>query len=144
MIPLSRKQKVVLVSLAREAWIKQGQSREFDAWRREQVRAACGRYGLTEAGNDDFLPIKRHFLSLTDRAAEEFETALREDGEMRRRHLHNLKVALGEDGLTQGYAESISRNKFGYGTKDCTDAQLLQLVMTVRARVAQKARKEVA
>lgn len=135
---LSSTQKQALAVTARQAWEAQGRPGSFDEWRRSQVREVCGAIGLTDATNDDYLPLKRRFLSFMDAPVAEFETALREPGEMRRRHMHNLGAALGDGDFPAAYAQKVARDKFGHGMNACTDRELLQLVITIRARVAKK------
>lgn len=68
--PLSALQIRVLITLAREAFLSLcdrgalGDSAEFDAWRHQQCMqvAECG--GLRQCRNEDFLPLKAHFLRL--------------------------------------------------------------------------------
>lgn len=133
--PLSNDQKRYLSKDARRAWVKLGKPGTEDDFRRAQVKIACGANGLREACNNDYLTIKAHFEKLEGQTGKALNTELRRTQETRRQLMHNLAVWLDQGNLPLTYAESIARDRFSHGLNDCTDAELLQVVMTVKARV---------
>ncbi len=147
---LSSKQKAALCCLAKKAWLAQGkpgaqvatETAALTEWRRAQVQEVCGASGLQTACNDDYLPLKRRFEMLAGSHVAEFNTALRENGEVKRRHIYNLGAALADGDLPATYAESIARAKFSKGIGDLNDNQLRDLVITVRARVRARLKKK--
>ncbi len=138
---LTAKQKAALCQLARKAWEVQGKPGTLETFRQEHVETACGAAGLRGACNDDYLPIKRRFEMLAKLDVQEFETALRETGETKRRNIHNLGAALALADKPAAYAEAIARDKFGHGIEHCTDRELVQLVITIRSRAYAAKRK---
>jgi hypothetical protein len=130
---LSKLQKATLCQLAAEAWKLQNRlglaevpagmspSAAFEAWRRGQQQAAIGRSSLREATNDDYRPLRAHFLTLAGREDQAFSTYLRtgrvkdrgpaEDTHERREELRTLilqsLIAHGEK-VTPGHARYCS------------------------------------
>ncbi len=76
--PLSPLQKREICMLARRAYFRARalgdavnpiddgmcESRAFQAWRRMQQKAACGESSLRCCCNNDYLPLRAHFLAL--------------------------------------------------------------------------------
>lgn len=146
MKPLSQLQKAKLAQLARRAWQHLGKTAavplpDFDAWRRDQVFAACGKHGLTEATNADFNLIAAHLHSLLGEDGVALNELLRAGTEQRRQMEVVLLRELAGAGLDQRYAETIARARFGANVSNLNDAQLQQLLITVKARAKSK-RKE--
>lgn len=148
---LNAAQKAKLAQLARRAWQHVGRTAaesrpDFDAWRRAEVFAACGKHGLTQATNADFNLIAARFHSLLGEDGVALNELLRAGTEQRRQMEAVLLRELGSAGLNQRYAESIARARFGANVSDLNDAQFRQLLITVknRARAKRNQRTEVA
>jgi DNA-binding transcriptional ArsR family regulator len=110
---MGRKEIQPLVLAAREAFDYQGALGNidpgvaFDDWRRDQVKQAVGRAGLTDCVHDDFRPLMAHFKLLAGRDGEALESFLAtgpatdhaaagDDHETRRQLAHQIMQILGE------------------------------------------------
>jgi hypothetical protein len=91
---LSREQIRALVLLAREAWGRGGAGQGFDEWRHQQCLLTVERGGLTECRNEDYLPLKAHFLRLLGRAEEAAAAETRHAMEPRTWAFHNFQLAM--------------------------------------------------
>jgi hypothetical protein len=153
MAPLSKKQRVTLIQLARELYEKEwaredgegtrADAPDFDNFRHGEVYAAVGKSGLRACGQDDFLKVKAHLLHRLGRDGAALEALLRAGEEGRRRAWWLLNRAIGEAagaGITRGYVEAISRAEYGRGIEDCSEKQLWQLMYTVRSRASARRR----
>jgi hypothetical protein len=142
--PLSNKQKFYLSKDARRAWQKLGQPGTEAEFRRAQVAIATNgaAEGLSTASNSQYLTIKAHFETLEGATGRAMNTHLRATDEDLRQARHNLGTLLCENGFTPAYADAIAQDRFGCNVMDCTAEQVLQVVMTVKARVTKKGAKE--
>lgn len=143
---LSSLQKSKLAQLARRAWQHLGRTAaeplpDFDAWRRAEVYTACGKYGLSEATNDDFNLIAARFLQHLGEDGEAFEMLLRATSEKRRQMEHVLLEVLSGAQLDQRYAESIARARWDKSVGELNDHEFEQLLVTVKNRAQSKRRK---
>ena len=143
---LSSLQKSRLAQLARRAWQHLGRTAaeplpDFDTWRRSEVYAACGKYGLSEATNDDFNLISARFLQHLGEDGQAFEMLMRATSEKRRQMEHVLLEVLSGAQLDQRYAESIARARWGKSVGELNDHEFGQLLVTVKNRARSKRRK---
>ncbi len=143
MSALTNLQKGNLAQLARRAYKYAGSRAaetlpEFDQWRRAEVFAACGKHGLTDAGNSDFNHIAAHFHSILGEDGVALNELLRAGTERRRQMEVVLLRELDSAGFSQCYAEQISRARFGLAVADVSDAQFQMLLMTVKSRARAK------
>ena len=138
---LSREQIRSLVLLARRAFAAEFPPTDepFDAWRHRQCQMAVERPGLTACRNEDFLPLKAHFLRLLGDEAGAEEAQLRASGEARRQAWWGLERACNAaaDVLPAAwqYASGFMRNKRGCGLDDA-DAKALRHAAYVVSRKA--------
>lgn len=137
--PLSGRQKARLCILAREAFEKvQGRgphsAAELEQFRHEQIRRAVNRNGLRDCGQNDYLPLKAHFLDLTGESGEALNAHLAHGGEERRLAQHKLAAMCAERGVTLGYAAAICRAQFKCALDDASPAQLWKLFFTLKTR----------
>lgn len=89
--PLQGAQIRRLVLLARQAFEKTAAPGEtFDDWRHQHVLLAVERPGLRACRNEDFLPLKAHFLRLLGARGAAENADLRAMTEPRRMALHQL------------------------------------------------------
>lgn len=154
MTPLSNSQKSVLAQLARKAWkhlAKQAEARgeAFDsgteahnAFRREEVHRACGKYGLTAAANSDYCRIAGHFEDLAGNSGRAFNHLMREQSEGLRQVRVVLRRALAVGDLPENYADAISISVWGCPVEDLTESQAWKIVYTVTNRIRARQRKE--
>jgi hypothetical protein len=152
--PLSALQIRKLICLAREAFlhgIESGslsETAEFDSWRHDQVMRVVERGGFRECRNEDYLPLKAHFLRLLDRTAEAEEALAKYDTETRSWALNRLQHAckLAADVLpdAMNYASGFIRNHRGVGIDDASDKDLWAAMYTVKRRAEQLRRKAAA
>lgn len=148
--PISAEQKRDLVLLARrvyDAMDKRGDllaGQTFDAWRRLHCRMAVERAGLRDCTNEDYLPLRAHFLGLLGarQAAERTRWAAANEPVRAamfrlRREMEAARLRIGNP---EAYVQSISRCKFKCLIEECNEKQLWTLVFDIR-RAAQKRRK---
>jgi hypothetical protein len=149
---LSRAQKTTLVMMARKAFDHVAQraqagyefdssSAAFDVWRRERVMHACGKPGLRECGNDDYLPIAAEFQSLEGRDDLALNSLVRAQNQKYRQVETVLQRTLASADLPAEYAEAISLRRFKCPIEDLTEDQILQLLWTVKARARSKIKR---
>jgi hypothetical protein len=143
--PLTNEQKTGLILLARQAWETAHQTLPFDDWRRQQVLFAVERPGLTACRNEDYLPLRAHFLRLLGRldAAEIAATRVWEDP--RRQALaklqHECRTAQDVMPAAWNYAAGFVRNKRNVSIDDADARTIWHAVFLVRRRAAQLRRK---
>ena len=145
--PLSGQQIRELVLLARRAYALEFPAPEmdFDAWRHWQCQVSVERPGLTACRQDEFLPLRAHFLrmcGLTEAAKSDDFRALNEP---RTRAAHALHEACREyaDVLPRAmdYAAGFIRNKRHVDPDDADAKTLWHAVYVVRRRGEQLRRK---
>ena len=149
--PLSPLQIRTLIQLARQTFAHLcdtgalGDSAEFNAWRHQQCMRAVERGGLTQCRNEDFLPLKAHFLRLQGRETEATAAAERHEVEPRTWALNQLHHACtaAADVMPRAldYAYGFLKNKRGVLMVDA-DAKALRHAAYVVARKAAQLRKQ--
>ncbi len=144
---LSQTQIIKLILMARKAYEHAGSRAaeplpDFNTWRHEQVLIACGRPGLRDAENKHYSAIASRFASLAGEEGQAFEHQLRDQTNERRQLEWSLVRELERAALPQSFAEAISRDRWGGHVSDLTVEQLKMCLMTVKARVRSKLRKD--
>jgi len=147
MSELSNLQKAQLGQLARSAWLawagreefldtnaELSASAAFTAWRHWQQGKACGRQSLLACTQEDFLPLRAHFLALGGHEEQAGRTLVRAASEPERLARYKLKEALQERGLAEGYAAAICQRQYRKPLAEASAKQLWCLVYTVRNR----------
>ena len=114
---------------------------DFDTWRREEVERCTGKPGLRACDNSDFNRLLAHFESLAGEDGRAMDALVREATEPRRQAEAALVLAMDRAGLGPAYVEKIARDKFKCAVTDASVRQLHQLIITVNARAAARARK---
>ncbi len=152
--PMSKAQIAILIRLARSAWEMTQNDLEvdadelefppregaisFDAWRHQVCMETVERRGFRECRNEDFLPLKAHFLRLVGRDAEADAARLRAECEPRAWALHSLRQALSEAADVMPrvieYVEGFLRNKRGCGIDDADTKALWHGVYVLRRK----------
>ena len=137
---LTKKQKLALVKLARDAWHIHGDGQKFDAWRHAECLAGAGVAGISQASNADYRRLRAHFLMLLGRDLESLRDSLAtgpafrpgetvEDAEQAR---YVLRKCLTERGLPETYGLAICRQRFRCNSIDRLDAaQAMSIVFEV-------------
>lgn len=132
--PLSRRQKVTLVCLARDAWECQKATGEsFDDWRQAVAEEACGSR-ISAASQKDYLPLKSAFLAQAGNARESFRAEIRQIDNKRRVAIHKLQKALAAKNLPAAYAEKICQIQYKVPLAEATCPQIWRLFYTVQNR----------
>lgn len=147
---LTNDQKAELCALARRAYDSWAGRDEFEtcnaelshskcheAWRRVEQGKAIGRAmgaSLRHCTQDDFLPIRAHFLSLLGAGGAALRDHLRHAEEPRIRARFKLQEALDQRGLNEAYAATICRRQFRCELGDASEKQLWNLLFTVKKR----------
>lgn len=141
--PLSKLQIKALIGLGLEAFGQEfpptGES--FDEWRRRQVMMVCERPGLTACRNEDFLPLKAHFLKLAGRQEEAEAATLKAETEPRTWVMARLRKECEKaadvlpDAL--GYASGFIRHKRHVELTEADDKTLWHAVFVVRRKAEQ-------
>ena len=136
--PLSNEQKASICILAKTAadavgvsFINTAHARE---WRQEQQYKAVGKQSLTECVQDDFLPIRAHFLNLAGQSAVAMNMHLKHDTEPKRIAMHKLTEACARAGKPLAYAAAICRSKNKCALDEANVKQIWQLVFTIKNR----------
>jgi hypothetical protein len=140
--PLSGDQKRELVLLARDAFKAVcGVSGHFDTWRHYQVKLAVERDGLTRCRNEDFLPLKAHFIGMLGRKASAGRYLARAACEPRRQALAKLEQTIRKvaDVLPDAreYAAGFVQNKRKVSMDEADAATVWHAVFLLRRRAAQ-------
>jgi hypothetical protein len=143
--PLTNEQKTGLILLARQAWETAHQTLPFDDWRRQQVLFAVERPGLTACRNEDYLPLRAHFLRLLGRTGAAEIAAARVWEDPRRQALaklqHECRTAQDVMPAAWNYAAGFIRNKRNVSIDDADARTIWHAVFLVRRRAAQLRRK---
>jgi hypothetical protein len=149
--PFSNKQKAELAQLARRAY---GIACERDAvpdgmtmedWRHREVASASGKLGLRCCGQEDYLPVRAHFLEMVGETGEAFATHVRAVTDARRTAEFKLVQACEEFGYRLSYADAICRRQNrGLGLDQVGEKTLWRLVFTIRNRGFSQRRKAAA
>jgi hypothetical protein len=147
MRPLSKLQISDLILLARQAFNllydsgTLSETAEFGSWRHQQVQMTVERAGLRECRNDDYLPLRGHFLHLLNRHAEAQECESRHLTEARTWALARLRTTCADAAdvmpAAWDYAAGFVRNKRGVEIDDADDKTLWHAVYTVKRRAEQ-------
>lgn len=165
--PLSATQKMVIARLAQSAYqeeLKRGnvtvsgnlvKSKQFDDWRHEQQREACGRESLTDCNQEHYRPLKAHFegiIGTPAAAARSFRDNMRhgpvndsaattDTHEARELWGRLLTAALAEFEMQPGYAAAICRTKYKCEPAAATARQLQCLTFDIRRNGQARRRK---
>lgn len=165
-VPLSNLQKRQLVLLAREAWAKRAApvpagaveddcpfdiptdavvDQDFDGWRREQCMMAVERPGLSACRNEDYLPLRAHFLRIMGRTEEAEALDARAAMDPRRRALHEFQRActLAAKVIDNpvAYAEGFLRRVANVRIDDASDKQIWRAVYLLRRKAGLERKK---
>lgn len=138
--PLSNQQKAALCILCREAYDLQPDASpdpteaQLAEYRHAQVEKATGKPGLTACVQDDWKPLRAHFLALVGRTGEAFKAAMEHGTEDVKVAMFKLRQACQRAGLPLAYPAAICRNQYRCALEDATAKQLWQLVFTVNNR----------
>jgi len=149
--PLSPLQIKTLIALARKAFAHLcdkgalSDSAEFNAWRHQQCLQTVERGGLRECRNEDFLPLKAHFLRLQVREEEATSCLERHEVEPRTWAMRQLQQACtaAADVMPRAmdYAYGFVKNKRHVMMVDA-DATTLRHAAYVVARKAAQLRSQ--
>ena len=139
--PLSGEQKRNLVLLARDAWAREGHAEDFDTWRRRHCMMAVEKPGLTACRNEDYNPLRAHFLSLLGRKTEASRCGVRQFSDPRRQ----AQVKLEEECLdaadvlprAREYAAGFLRNARKVSIEEADAKTIWHAIFVVRRRAAQ-------
>lgn len=149
--PLSPEQRRTLALLARQAFGRLcaagalGDAAEFDSWRHHQCVLAVERPGLRACRNEDYLPLRAHFLALLGRREAAERARVRAEVEPLTWAVRRLEteMAAARDVIErpEEYVASIARCKFKTRLfrTDLNEKQVWTLVFDIR-RAAQKRR----
>jgi hypothetical protein len=111
--PLTKSQKRYLSQLARDAWLKapQADGQDVNSWRRDQVAAACGKWGLRCCSQDDYGAVRGHFLNLLGQPGKAFKVMVHGDPAANQRRVVEWKIMnrLTRLGEPISYGEGIIR-----------------------------------
>jgi hypothetical protein len=113
----------------------------FDAWRHEQVMAACRKPGLRDATHADFNLILAAFQTARGDDDKALNSLLKAGTEKVRQLRTVLWRKLESAGLPPEYAQSIALDKWGVPVADLTEPQTKQLLFTITNRVNARHRK---
>lgn len=120
---------------------------DFDAWRRRQCLQAVERHGLTQCRNEDYLPLKAHFLRLAGDEQGAERATLRHATEPRRWAQHQLERACREaaDVLPAAleYAAGCIRNRLGVSLELADDRALRWAAFTVSRKAMLERKRQV-
>jgi hypothetical protein len=133
---LSKAQKATLCILAREAYDRVGihTGDDLAEWRHAEQTAAVGKASLCDCVQDDFLPLKAHFLNLCGESGRAMNAHIRHQSEDKRVAMHKLEASCRERGLEMGYPAAICRTQYKCTLDEASAPQLWRLVYTVRNR----------
>lgn len=146
--PLSGRQIRELVILARDAFMLEfpEPQEDFNEWRHRQCMMTVERAGLKECVNEDYLPLRAHFLRLCGRSEEAQKAQERYEIEPRTWALNKLheECKAAEDVLPQAYkyAEGFIRNKRGVNLLEADDKTIWHAIFVIRRRAEQLRRKK--
>jgi hypothetical protein len=144
---LSHKQKAQLCTLSRQAFtalysrapLDEGEAKHF---RHEQVEHAIGRAGLRDCVQNDYLPLKAHFLDIIGESGAAMNAHLAHANEDRKLAHFKLERICEEKGVALGYAATICRAKFKCALEEASKNQLWKLFFTVKSRRSKKRASE--
>jgi hypothetical protein len=142
----------MLVLLAKEAFDRLveagtlGDAAEFAVWRHEQCLQCVEQRGLTACRNEDYLPLRAHFLRLLGRKAAAEIALQRTWDDPRRQALAKLRAeceaAADVMPAAWNYAAGFVRNKRGVSIDDADAKTVWHAVFLVRRRAGQLRRTE--
>ena len=119
---------------------------DVDTWRRRQCMIAVERPGLSLCRNEDFLPLKAHFLMILGRIDEAEEAGERAAMDPRNRAMHELQRACGAAAgcldNPEAYAEGFLRRACGVGLRDASDKQIWRATYLLRRKAGLERKKE--
>lgn len=145
--PLSKKQIRELVLLAREAYGMEfpPPAVDFDGWRHQHCMMSVERGGLTQCANEDYLPLKAHFLDLIGKHEQAEDCRIRHEMEPRQwalaRLQHECNQAADVLPSAWNYAAGFVRNKRGLSIDDADSKTIWHAIYVVRRRAAQIRKK---
>lgn len=146
--PLTNTQKAELSILCRQAFdlhntlAGPAATRAAEDFRHTQVHAAVNKPGLTACTQDDYLPLRAHFLHLLGRDGEALNAHMAHGTEDKRVALFKLNESLAKANLPMAYAAAIARRqRHGRGIDELTAKELWQLIYTINNRGTAKRRK---
>jgi hypothetical protein len=144
--PLTKGQKATLCILAREAFDQEQPGEDYEAWRHEQTRLACGISSLRAVQQQHYAGIKAHFLNLMGRTGEAFRQALRHETNDKRQAVAKLHVecVAAQDVIPRAmdYARGFLRSARNVTLDEASPSQVWNAIFTVR-RKAQLERKKI-
>lgn len=166
LVPLSKLQIRSLILLARQAYAARTmaavpapagddcpfdvpteavEAPPFDQWRRQQCLIAVERPGFSCCRNEDYLPLKAHFLQILGRGDEADEARARSALDARARALHEFQRACAEAASAvqnpEAYADGFLRKVCNCGIRDASDKQIWRAVYLLRRKAAQMAKR---
>lgn len=111
--PLTNRQKAYLAILAQRAWRQAPEADALDAnaWRHEQVAAACGKKGLRCCSQNDYGAVKARFLDLVGEPGRALAADVHGRAELneRRQVLWKIRARCREYGVSEALADGICR-----------------------------------
>lgn len=152
--PLTAEQRQRLAACARRAFDAQAAAgladEDFDAWRHEQCREACGRGGIREMDQGCYGPSMAWFVALAGgeprrrEAGPAAKPAARDDADRARRALRDecarLDAAFGGGGAAEAYATALLSRIHRATWETAGAKQLWQVMFTMRNRSRSPAR----
>jgi hypothetical protein len=159
MRPLSKDQIRALIGYARAAYemecsgfsvqgsaVEEKDCLSFDEWRHHTCLVVVERSGFTQCVNDDYLPLKSHFLRLAGREGEADAALLRHETEPRSNAMAKLRDECLKAADVLPYALDyaagfLRRAKIAPSLDEANEKQLWRCVFKVRQKAA-KVRKE--
>jgi len=121
------------------------ESRAFEVWRRLQQVAAVGQASLRCCINNDYLPLKAHFLALAGAARQAREVAAKHVTEPRQWARARLRRECNEAADVMrdawGYAGGFLRKRRGVDIATCDEKALWQAIYLIRRRAGQLRRQ---
>lgn len=105
-----------------------------DAFRRDQVAAACGKLGLRCCSQDDYKLVEAHFLNLLGESGQAMNALVKHQTNPRRVAEYKLVQACEQAGLNLAYAAKICWHQFKCSLEDANEKQIWCLIFTMKNR----------
>lgn len=133
--PLDNGQKAKICMLAREAWEHEGRPGDPQEWRHQEQARACGHGSLRACGQEHYLLLKGHFLSLLGRDEAAFKVLVRHGTEDRRSALYHLQKACRAAGKPYpSHPAALARRIHNVALDEASEKVIWFLVFTIRKR----------